>query len=204
MPAAQTLRQMAGAQAPGKVDPQRTALVLIDFQREYFTGALPLPEGEAAAQSAVRLVAWADRAGVQTVHIHHVAPSPKAALFTPGSDRVEPHPKLVPALGHTRFTKTLPSSFVGTELDRFLKGKGIDTLILAGLMTHMCLDSTARDAVSLGYKAIVVGDACATRDLPERGSGSVLPHAEIHRASLTALADRFADVLSSTEVERLA
>jgi nicotinamidase-related amidase len=200
----QTLRRMAGAQAPTKVDPQRTALVLIDFQKEYYSGNVPLPDGEAAAASAGRLVAWADRAGVQVVHVHHVAPSPKAALFTPGSDRIEPHPKLVPHATHRRFTKALPSSFVGTELDAFLKGKGIETLILAGLMTHMCVDSTARDAISLGYKVVVVGDACATRDLPDRGTGAPLPHAEIHRASLTALADRFADVLTVAEVEHLA
>jgi nicotinamidase-related amidase len=200
----QTLRRMAGAQVPTKVDPQRTALLLIDFQKEYYSGNVPLPEGEAAAAKAARLVAWADRAGVQVVHVHHVAPSPKAALFTPGSDRIEPHPKLAPHAGHRRFTKTLPSSFVGTELDAFLKGKGIDTLIVAGLMTHMCVDSTARDAVSLGYKAIIAEDACATRDLPDRGAGAPVPHSEIHRASLTALADRFADVLTAAEIERLA
>jgi len=200
----QTLRRMAGAQAPTKIDPQRTALVLIDFQKEYYSGNVPLPEGEAAAANAARLAQWADRAGVQVVHVHHVAPSPKAALFTPGSDRIEPHRQLAPRAAHRRVTKTLPSSFVGTELHDFLKGKGIDTLILAGLMTHMCVDSTTRDAVSLGYKAIVAGDACATRDLPDRGTGAPVPHAEIHRASLTALADRFADVLTVAEVEHLA
>lgn len=200
----QTLRSMAGARPPAEVDPRRTALVLVDFQKEYFSGNVPLPAGEAAAASAARLADWADRAGVQVVHVHHVAPSPKAALFTPGSDRVEPHPKLAPRAAHHRITKTLPSSFVGTGLDAFLKDKGIDTLVVAGLMTHMCVDSTARDAVSHGYKVIVAGDACATRDLPDRGTGAPVPHAEIQRASLTALADRFADVLATAEVERLA
>ncbi|MCL4799409.1 MAG: cysteine hydrolase [Burkholderiales bacterium] len=202
--APRTLRRMAGAQPPAAVDPRRTALVLIDFQQEYFTGNVPLPDGEAAAANAARLVAWAERTGMQVVHVHHVAPSPKAALFTPGSDRIEPHPRLAPRAGDRRITKTLPSSFVGTELDAFLKGKGIDTLVIAGLMTHMCVDSTARDAVSLGYKAIVAGDACATRDLPDRGTGARVAHADIHRGSLTALADRFADVLATADIERLA
>jgi len=189
MTAAQTLRRMAGATAPTRVDPAHTALVLIDFQKEYYNGALPLPEGEAAVENAARLVDWADRVGIHVVHVHHVAPSAKAPLFTPETERVAPHEKLAPKPGHQRITKTLPSSFVNT---------------VAGLMTHMCVDSTARDAVSLGYKTIVAGDACATRDLPDRGTGAAIPHREIHRASLTALADRFADVLSSAEIRRLA
>ncbi len=78
------------------------------------------------------------------------------------------------------------------------------TEIVAGLMTHMCVDSTTRDAVSLGCKAIVAGDACATRDLPDRGTGAAVPHSEIHRGSLTALAVRFADALATVEVQRLA
>jgi len=204
MTAAQTLRRMAGATPPSRIDPAHTALVLIDFQKEYYSGALPLPEGEAAVENAARLVDWADRVGIQVVHVHHLAPSAKAPLFTPGTERVAPHDKLAPRPGHQRITKTLPSSFVNTELDAVLKGKGIDTLIVAGLMTHMCVDSTARDAVSLGYKTIVAGDACATRDLPDLGTGAAVPHREIHRASLTALADRFADVLSSAEIQRLA
>ncbi|MCG6873767.1 MAG: isochorismatase family protein [Betaproteobacteria bacterium] len=204
MTAAQTLRSMGGATAPSRVDPAHTALLLIDFQKEYYSGALPLPDGEAAARNAAQLVDWADRVGVQVVHVHHVAPSAKAPLFTPGTDRVAPHGLVTPRPGHQCITKTLPSSFVNTNLDATLKEKGIDTLIVTGLMTHMCVDSTARDAVSLGYKTIVAGDACATRDLPERGIGAAIPHREIHRASLTALADRFADVLASAEVQRLA
>lgn len=204
MTAAQTLRRMAGATPPTRVDPAHTALVLIDFQKEYYSGALPLPDGEQAVANAARLVDWADRVGIQVVHVHHVAPSAKAPLFTPGTERVEPHDKVVPRPGHQRIAKTLPSSFVNTGLDAFLKQKTIDTLIVAGLMTHMCVDATARDAVSLGYRTVVAGDACATRDLPDRGTGAAVPHREIHRASLTALADRFADVMASADVQRLA
>ena len=201
----QTLRRMAGATAPTRVDPARTALLLIDFQKEYYTGALPLPDGEAAAANAVQLVDWADRVGIQVVHVHHVASNPKAPLFTPETERVASHESLVPRPGHHRLTKTLPSSFVHTDLDGFLKAKGIDTLVIAGLMTHMCVDSTTRDAVSLGYKTIIIAaDACATRDLPDRGDGVAVPHREIHRSSLSALADRFAEVLPTSEVLRLA
>ena len=71
MTAAQTLRRMAGATAPARVDPAHTALVLIDFQKEYYSGALPLPEGEAAVENAARLVDWAARAGIQVVHVPH-------------------------------------------------------------------------------------------------------------------------------------
>ncbi len=197
-----TLRQMAGIGAPRTVDPGKTAVLLVDFQKEYYSGALPIPDGEAAVANAAEVVNWADRVGAQVVHVHHVAPSAKSPLFTPGTERIEPHTKVQPKTHHHRITKTLPSSFVGTGLDAWLKEHGIDTLVICGLMTHMCVDSTARDAVSLGYKPIVVSDACATRDLPGI-DGEPLPARALQRASLTALSDRFADILDKDAVMHL-
>jgi len=65
--------------------------------------------------------------------------------------------------------------------------------VLAGFMTHMCVSSTARAALDLGYQTTVVADACATRDLPRPGGGTIAA-ADLHAAELAALADRFAIV----------
>ena len=199
-----TLRQQAGLASSSAIAPARTALLLIDFQMEYYSGGLPLPDGAAAAKCAADLVGWADRAGVQVVHIHHVASHPLSPLFTPGGKFVAPHPLLVPAEHHQCLTKGLPSSFVATGLHALLCQSATDTLVIAGLMTHMCVDSTARDALSLGYKSIVAADACATRDLPDYAGSGVLPHRDLHRHSLSALADRYAEVMDTHAIVRLA
>ena len=199
-----TLRQQAGLQAPTAIAPTKTALLLIDFQMEYYSGGLPLPDGAAAAKNAADLIDWADRVGVHVIHIHHVAGNPQSPLFTPGGKHVAPHPLVVPADHHQRVSKGLPSSFVGTGLHTLLQERAVDTLIITGLMTHMCVDSTARDALSLGYKSIVAADACATRDLPDYAGNGVLPHRELHHFSLSALADRFAEVMSTKAILGLA
>ena len=73
---------------------------------------------------------------------------------------------MTPWEGETVIPKSLPSGFDRTELHEFLQARGITTLALAGLMTHMCVETTARAAVPLGYAVIVAADACASRDLP--------------------------------------
>jgi nicotinamidase-related amidase len=193
----QTLRQMAGLKAPESLDPGKTALVLIDFQGDYFDPAkLPLPDGRQAAVKAAQLIDAADAAGVRVFHVQHVAPSPASPLFAPGSSGWAFVDPVTPRPGHETIAKTLPSSFVRTELDAKLRAAGVETLVIAGLMTHMCVDATTRDAVSNGYKAIVAGDACATRDLPA-GDGGTITARDVHRATLAALGDRFADVMNT-------
>jgi nicotinamidase-related amidase len=196
-----TLRQMAGLKAPPSLAADRTALVLVDFQSDYFDPAkLPIAGGPAAAGQAARLMAAFDAAGAKVVHVQHLAGSPAAPLFAPGSAGAEIVAAVRPKAGHEVVSKGLPSSFVNTELDAKLRAAGIDTVVVAGLMTHMCVDATARDAMSRGYKVIVAADACATRDLPATDGGEAIAADMIHRSTLAALADRFADVMRADEL----
>lgn len=199
-----TLRQWAGLAPVTTLDEATTALLLIDFQEEYFKGSLPLSEGPSALARAERLLAWARNRGLGVLHVQHVAPSADSPLFAPGSPPVALRREVAPREGEAVIQKTLPSSFAGTPLHATLQDKGIRTLVLGGLMTHMCVSSTARAALSFGYRVIVVSDACATRDLPSAIGPGAIDHASIHAAALAALADRFADVLASEELMRLA
>ena len=199
-----TLRQMAGLKAPDSLAAAKTALVLVDFQGDYFDPAkLPIAGGPAAAAQAARLVAAFDAAGAKVVHVQHLAGSPAAPLFAPGSPGAEIVAAVQPKAGHEVVSKGLPSSFVNTELDAKLRAAGIDTVVVAGLMTHMCVDATARDAMSRGYKVIVAGDACATRDLPGPDGSEPIAAEAIHRSTLAALADRFADVMRADQLALL-
>ncbi|HZX32989.1 MAG TPA: cysteine hydrolase family protein [Rhodocyclaceae bacterium] len=196
--APQTLRTWAGIPPVVQIRPAETALLLIDYQREYLDGRLPLTGAAAAIRGAEALMALADGAGIPVIHIHHIAAKSDATLFAPGTTAVEPIPGLEPREGHHRLTKGMPSSFHGTGLDELLRVQGIGCLLIAGFMTHMCVDTTTRDAVHRGYRAVVAGDTCASRPLPGGIDGKTQ-----HRASLAALADRFADVVSVEALERL-
>jgi nicotinamidase-related amidase len=95
--------------------------------------------------------------------------------------------------------KGLPNAFAGTGLDALLKDLGRSTIVVAGFMTHMCVSSTVRAALDLGYRAVVVGDATATRSLPAPGGHGVVDAAALQAASLAALGDRFAIVVAAPE-----
>jgi nicotinamidase-related amidase len=92
--------------------------------------------------------------------------------------------------------KQLPSSFVNTELKQFLDASGKKELVIAGFMTHMCINATTRSAVDLGFTPTVIADACATRDLPAP-DGTVVPAEMVHKSNLASLADLLACVCDS-------
>lgn len=198
-----TLRQWAGLMPPASVDCSRTAILLVDFQREYFDGKLPIPDGLSALAAAQRLVGAAEKSGAFIVHIHHVTANPTALLFASGSSGAEPVEGLRPAAHHATVIKRLPSGFAGTELHELLMQHQCKWVIVCGLMTHNCVDATTRDAMHLGFAPIVVADASATRDLPGVNEGEIVSAQELHGAVLAGLADRIADVMTCDEVVAL-
>lgn len=193
-----TIRAMAGAGAPVRLDPARTALLVIDFQNEYFTGRMPIPDGEKALNNARRLIAHADDADIPVFHIRHVTPA-GSPIFAEDSESSGFHPELQPAAHHNVVHKSSVSVFPTSDLDDQLKKSGIDNLIITGLMTHACVAGAARDAVPLGYNVLVASDACATRalDTPE---GETVPHAVLHRAALVSIDDTFGDILTTNQI----
>lgn len=187
-----TLLQMAGVE-PVPAPLSQSALVVIDAQREYVDGKLPLKGMAPALDALARLIARARSAGAPVIHVVHQGRP--GGLFDPhglGGMIVE---QVRPAAGERVVSKTLPNAFAGTALDQALKEAGAETITLAGFMTHMCVSSTARAALDLGYRVTVAADATATRDLPDP-LGGVVKAADVHHAALAALADRFAAVVT--------
>lgn len=196
-----TIRTMAGAAAPGRLEAASTALLVIDFQNEYFSGKMPIPDGMRALRNASRLVALADQAGMPVFHVQHLSPA-GAPVFASDGVNAQFHDELRPAAHHSVLQKTSVSVFPTTDIDQRLKAAGIKTLIVSGLMTHACVAGAARDAVPLGYEVVVADDACATRDL-DSADGSVLPHAVLHRAALASIADTFGALMSTEQILQL-
>lgn len=196
-----SIRSLTGAVPTSRIDPATTALIAIDFQNEYFDGRMPIPDGLAALRQARRLIDAADRHAVPVFHVQHVAPA-DSPIFADGSHAFGIHDALRPAPQHAVLRKATPSAFAGTTLEAELQARGITTLILTGLMTHMCVSATAFDAAPRGYQSLIVGDACATRDL-DLEEGGVLGHRELHRAALRGVSDVVAEVRSTEEVLQL-
>jgi nicotinamidase-related amidase len=198
-----TLRSLYGMPRPVRLDPSRTALVLVDFQEEFFHGKLFVPDGRVAAKNAGALLRWARATGVQIAHVRNVAVKWDSPLFAPASPTVAFFPTVAPVAGEAVVTKSSAGGFTRTDLDARLRAKNVDTIVVGGLMTHLAVDSTVRDGALLGYHVIVAADATATRDLPAPGGGAVVESRDVQRSTLAALADRFADVLSTREIEGL-
>lgn len=197
-----TMRTIGGAPHAAALDPNSTALIVIDFQLEYFDGGrLPIPDGHAAMARAGQLVALADEHGMPVFHVQHLGPD-GGPLFARDGEHAAFHPAIRPAPRHAVVRKTTTSSFASTDLHLQLQAKNIGTLIICGLMTHMCVSTATRDAKPLGYQVLVAGDACATRDI-DAWDGGLLSHRDLHRAALTALSDGFADVLPTTRIMEL-
>lgn len=193
-----TIRTMTGATKTRSLDRKSTALLLIDFQNEYFDGKMPIPDGKVALENAKRLIAMADDAGMPVFHVQHVTP-PGTPIFAEDGQTVAFHPDIQPAENHVVVRKSSVSVFPTTNIDAQLKAKGIKTLIVSGLMTHACVAGATRDAVPLGYEVIVADDACATRDLTGE-DGKTVTHAVLHQASLVTLSDTFADVQTTDAI----
>ena len=191
MSAPKTLLQMAGAPLePGKFS--ESAVVIIDAQNEYVNGKLPLPGVEAALDNIAILLKAARAANAPIIHVQHKGRA--GGLFDPGADAFKLAPQAANEPGEAIVEKPLPNSFAQTNLQDVLTKTGRKSLIVAGFMTHMCVSSTVRAALDLGYRTTVVADAAGTRDLPDPTGGPALSAAELHRAALAGLADRFAIV----------
>lgn len=169
-----------------------STLVLIDCQNTYTRGVMELDGVAAALDEAAVLLDRARSAGIPVIHIQHNG--------GPGSPYdIEDEigaivPLVAPREGEAVVVKQYPNSFVATDLDDRLKALGARNLVLAGFMTHMCVNSTARGAFNLGYAPTVPAAATATRSLPD-ATGNAVPAAAMQSASLAALADLFAVVV---------
>jgi len=192
MAQAKTLLDHSGAKLP--VHSLANGLVLIvDAQREYRQGRLPLDGIDAAALEVAKLLAAARKAGTPIVHIKQMG-NP-GGLFDP-ADFGEFLPEAMPIAGETIIDKRRPNSFAGTDLEKVFKASGRKGIILAGFMTHMCVSATARCALDLDIPVTLISKATATRDLPGVDGGTIAAKT-VHEAELAALADRFVSIAAT-------
>jgi nicotinamidase-related amidase len=162
-----------------------TALLIIDVQEFYFAdGKVPLVGPDAAAANAGRILEQFRKEGRTVVHVRHE--------FEPGGSI---HPSVAPVENEKVFSKSEVNCFNGTEVLAYLKETGIKRLVICGMMTHMCVEAATRAASDLGFECIVIGNACATRDL-KYGDRTVAAH-DVHASTLATLSRTYATVVDT-------
>ncbi|MBF4635186.1 cysteine hydrolase [Agreia pratensis] len=177
------------------------ALLIVDIQLDYFDGgAFPLVEPDAAAAAARTVLDGFRASGEPVVHIFHVSTDAAATFFVPGTPGIGIHPLVAPVGDEIVLEKHEPNSFIGTGLQQVLADEGVTELVVVGMMSSMCIDSTTRAASELGFEVTVVSDACAAPDLSF--GDTVIPGAMVHASFMAALDGSFATVLASDELEK--
>jgi nicotinamidase-related amidase len=182
MVAIPALAQPAIAQTDTTAAPP-TALLIIDIQDFYYPGGLvPLSAPEAAGANAARLLSQARKMGALVVHVGHNASAGRGF-----------HADVMPLESEAVVMKDEVNAFLGTDLQQRLQAAGIKRLVICGMQTHMCVEAATRAAADLGYDVLVVGDACATRDL--KYGDTVVPAAQVQAVTLATLDRTYARVV---------
>lgn len=181
---------------------EKTALLLVDFQNDYFPsfqGAKwPLQETEKASSNGAALLKAFREQGLPIVHVRHEFATQDAPFFQPDSDGARIHDSVKPDENEPVILKHDISSFKQTNLRETLEQLGVETLVVAGAMSHMCIDSVTREASDLGYKCHVAHDACATLDV--EFNGVTVPAQQVHAAFMAALSFGYCNVRTTQEL----
>lgn len=172
-----------------------TALLLIDIQNDYFpNGRMPLDKSADACMKAQEVLHAYRAKQLPVIHVQHISTRPDAVHFLPCTRGVEIHPDVAPVKNEIIVKKHYPNSFKDTSLLNQLNKLKINHLVVAGMMTHMCIDATVRAAYDLGFSLTVLHDACATKNL--EFNSMMIPAQSVHNAFLAALQPMYSNVMS--------
>ncbi|GHH98617.1 cysteine hydrolase family protein [Neobacillus kokaensis] len=171
----------------------KTALILVDIQNDYFPGGkMALHETEKAANNARVILDYFRDNNLPLFHIQHIFEDSQAPFFAADTEGVHIHQSVAPLENEPVIVKHFPNSFLHTSLEAELKRIGIKHVIIVGMMSHMCIDATSRAAVDLGFKCTVIEDACTCPDLTF--NNKTIDAESVHYAYMAALESLYATI----------
>lgn len=176
-------------------DKVKQALLVIYVQNEYFTGKMPVSYPPKSLDNVLKAMDEATKKDIPVVVIQHAAPQPNSSVFVKGSHGWELHSEIAKRPKDVVIEKHLPGSFTNTPLDGWLKKHGIHTVVIAGYMIQMCCDTTARQALHLGYAVKFLSDATGTLAI-KNDAGSVDAET-LHKTILVVQNSRFSQVMTT-------
>ncbi len=176
----------------------KKALILIDIQNDYFQdGKNPLFESKKASLNAQKILNKFREENELIAHIKHLSTREEATFFIPNTLGAEIHDDVKPSPNEKVIVKNFPNSFRGTDLLDFLQKNNVEHLVIAGMMTHMCVDATVRAAKDYGFKIDLISDACATKDLEILGEK--VKAMEVQKSFLSALNYFYSNIIKTEE-----
>jgi len=165
-----------------------TALLIIDVQQFYFpNGQLPLNHPKQTSLKIKRVLEVFRENQMEVIHIKHKI-----------QKNSEIHQNVVPRKSEKVITKTEANSFNGTNLNEYLQKKNINSLVITGMQTHMCVEAATRAAYDLGYKCFLISDGCTTKDL--NFNGQAIKAQDVHLSTLSTIENSYGTVLEATEL----
>ena len=171
------------------------ALIVIDVQNEYFTCRLPVTFPDNSLGNILKAMDHAEEVGIPVAVIPHTAAFPGSPTFRKGSDEWRLHPEVEKRKRDILIEKTLPGSFTGTDLEKWLRELGIKRVAICGYMAQMCCDTTARQAFHLGFQVAFLSDATGT--LSVQNSAGSISASDLHRAVMVTQEMRFSRVMTT-------
>lgn len=168
-------------------------LLVIDVQNEYFVGKLPVTYPANTLPNILSAMDAAQIAGVPVIVVQHAAPQADSAVFRRGSLEWQLRSEVAVRPRAALIHKHLPGSFTGTDLEQWLREHKIDTVTISGYMTQMCCDTTARQALHLGFNVEFLSDSTGTLDITNE-AGSITAE-QLHHAILITQQMRFSQVM---------
>jgi nicotinamidase-related amidase len=193
------------------VFPERTALLNVDMQNCFVHGSpLSAPDGLVVQDRINRVAAACRGAGIVVIHVSHVlrpdgsntgllselAPIVKQGIINKGSESAALHKGLVVDRSDILLEKPRFGAFHGTDLELILRSRGIDSIIVTGIATNVCCETTAREAAVRDFRVFFLSDGTATHDIGDVSA------AELQRATCATLGRVFAQVLTVDEMIR--
>ncbi len=188
---------LAGYMAVLKPD-DKPVLVIIDVQKgwkEFHPGKWNNP---GAVGKMRELLEFWRKKGWRVIHVRHDSYNPKSFLKE-GKPTFEFQDEVKPEAGEKIVTKHVNSALIGTDLEETLRSAGADPVVFCGFVTDHCVSTTARMSGNLGFRTMVVEDACGTYSKPDM-DGNEVNAATLHRANLASIHGEFATVLRSSDL----
>lgn len=176
----------------------KSAIVLIDIQNDYFEhGKMKLHFPEKAAMHAKQALDFYRANNLPVYFIKHISIEQGATFFLNNSIGAEIHRSVSPLANEKVFIKHTPNAFFGTGLADELRRNYIHNIVICGMMTHMCIDTTVRAARDLGFSTTLLEDACTTKDLSWNGIS--VPAAIVQNIFMSSINGSFAQVIRTDE-----
>ncbi|MGX8266150.1 cysteine hydrolase family protein [Anaerostipes caccae] len=174
----------------------KKALLIIDVQNDYFpNGKCQLYKPEVALNAIKDLLKDFRKQDLPVIYIRHE--SINGTFLTINTDGVQIHNDIKPLDTETVIVKHYPNSFYETNLQNKLVENGVTELVVCGMMTHMCIDTTIRAAKDYGYELTLISDGCATKEL--EWNGDYIPADTVQSIFMASLNQKFANVITSTD-----